>query len=269
MPEDASFSFGKNWKRFLGTLNEERFNTAQLSLAEFLGLASLKGLTFIDLGCGSGLFSHGAFQLGAERVVSIDLDPFSVECCRYLHERAGSPANWEVRPGSVLDSALVSELGAFDIVYSWGVLHHTGRMWAAISNAGKLVRKGGYFYISIYNNVGGIAGSGSWVRLKRFYNRSPAVMKRLMEGLFMLASIGASLAQRRNPMRVIRDYKSKRGMDWKTDIIDWLGGYPYEYATVEEIFRYMKEHHPEFRLVNIKTTNGLATNWFLFQRDGD
>ena len=43
-----------------------------------------------------------------------------------LHDLSGRPAHWRIAQGSVLDKAYMESLGTFDIVYSWGVLHHTG-----------------------------------------------------------------------------------------------------------------------------------------------
>jgi 2-polyprenyl-6-hydroxyphenyl methylase/3-demethylubiquinone-9 3-methyltransferase len=262
----STFSFGANWKRFLESLTPERFANAEKSLTDFLQMDRLEGLTFVDIGCGSGIFSHAAHRLGAERVVSIDLDPLSVECARHMKRRRDDPANWEVLQGSILDRDFVAGLGRFDIVYSWGVLHHTGRMWDAIAIAADLVKPGGYFYIAIYHKVIGPAGSKMWLQVKRFYNRAPAPVKRLMEAGLMGAAILYYAATGRNPITTIRNYKSRRGMSWKTDIVDWLGGYPYEFATVEEIFRFMKERFPDFQLVNLKTVSGIATNWFLYKR---
>lgn len=265
---EKPFSFGKNWSQFLGTLDEERFKVAEESLTDFLGTKSLKGMTFLDIGSGSGLFSHAAFRLGAEKVVSVDVDRFSVQCTRFLHEKAGSPPNWEVHEGSILIPSFMSTLGTFDIVYSWGVLHSTGRMWESIENAGNLVKEGGCLYISIYNKVEGVFGSKTWLLITRFYNWAPGLVKRLIEVALMGGTIIYYLGKLQNPIKVIRHYKSRRGMDWRTDIIDWLGKYPYEYATVEEMFKFVKSRMPDFQLANIKTTNGLATNWFLFRRTG-
>lgn len=266
MVEQATFSFGKNWQRFLKSLDDERVRNAELSLAEFLGLKDLRGRRFLDLGCGSGLFSYAAFNLGAGRVVSIDIDPFSVAACRYLRETAGDPGNWEVHEGSVLDANMLSRLGVFDIVYSWGVLHHTGAMWPALENAGRCVAEGGYLYIALYNRVDGLKGSAFWLRVKRLYNRMPAAGKELMDLSYMAYFIAAQLLRLRNPLRIIRGYKSHRGMNWRTDIADWLGGYPYEYATVEEVFTRVRAAFPRFELVNIRSTNGPGNNWFLFRK---
>ena len=126
------FQFGANWWRFLGALNEERIATAEQSLKHMLGRTSLEGLKFVDVGCGSGLFSLAARRLGAE-VVSFDFDPQSVRCAEVLRSKFfAHDEKWTVREGSVLDAAFIDGLGRFDIVYSWGVLHHTGAMWDGV-----------------------------------------------------------------------------------------------------------------------------------------
>lgn len=262
-----TFSFGKNWQNFLKSLNDDRVKTAELSVTEFLQLRSLQGKSFLDIGCGSGLFSYAAFKLGAEQIVSFDLDPFSVECCKYLQKKAESPNNWDIYEGSILDCNFISKLGKFDIVYSWGVLHHTGNMWQAIKNSIKLVSKGGYYYIAIYNKVERMIGSKFWLRLKRLYNSSPKVGKMTLESVYIVAYFAAHLMLLRNPIKHIKNYQSKRGMNWRTDITDLFGGYPYEYATVEEVIKFVKSNFPDLTLENIKTTNGLGCNWYLFKRN--
>ena len=269
MEEKITFSFGKNWQNFLKSLNEERFNNAKLSLAEFLSLDDLQGKSFLDIGCGSGLFSYAAFNLSAKKIVSFDVDSLSVRCCQYLHEKANSPENWEVYQGSILDKSLISKLGKFDIVYAWGVLHHTGKMWGAIKNSAELVNKDGYYYIVIYNKVESILGSKFWLRIKKLYNSSPRIGKYVLETLYTLFDFAPDLIRLRNPIVKIKNYASRRGMNWRTDVIDWLGGYPYEFATVEEIFEFMKTNLSDFNLVNIKTTNGLGGNSYLFRSNKD
>lgn len=199
--------------------------------------------------------------------MSFDVDPFSVRCCQHWHEKEGRPQNWEIREGSILDDQFISHLGTFDIVYSWGVLHHTGKMWDAIRNSARLTNPGGLYYIAIYNKVEGKMGSHFWLRIKKLYNRFPCIGKWGLEWTYMLLYFGKRLVQFKNPLKEIKNYKSMRGMSWRRDITDWLGGYPYEFATADEICEFMKEKFPDFKLINIQKTAGTGNNWFLFQRN--
>jgi len=269
--QEKTFSFGQNWQRFLAGIDEERIKTAEASLTEFLGVDDLQGKALLDIGCGSGLFSLAAVRLGAARVVSFDIDVFSVECCKYLREKEGDPEKWEVHTGSVLDGEFLSQLGCFDIVYSWGVLHHTGKMWEALRNSAALVRPEGHYYIAIYNKILSRNGSASWIhdfwiKIKQVYNSSPILASYVLEPLAMSAYIAMLVAKLENPVYHIRNYKSHRGMSWRTDATDWLGGYPYEFATVEEIFKFVRSEFPDFNLTNLKVTSGRGLNWYLFQR---
>src|SRR5271154_68122 len=80
------FAFGENWRRFLSVLDESRVASAEDSLRSMLEVSDLRGKTFVDVGCGSGLFSLAARRLGA-RVHSFDYDPQSVACALELRQR--------------------------------------------------------------------------------------------------------------------------------------------------------------------------------------
>lgn len=268
------FAFGKNWQAFLKSyLTDERLEEARQSLIAFFGSEeAIKGKTFLDIGCGSGLFSLAAHQLGAKEIISFDVDTDSVRCCEYLWKEEGNPGNWKVLTGSVLDKSFISHLGKFDIVYSWGVLHHTGSMWEAIENASSLVENGGAFYIAIYNKVdhfgfypeGRFGSSDFWLAEKKFYTKLPRFMQSIFDFMVMFVLVILYLLTLQNPFKKIEEHKKLRGMSWSVDIKDWLGGYPYECATVSEIFRFF---HPKgFRLENIKCNNGLLNNEFLFRK---
>ncbi|GAB1446102.1 class I SAM-dependent methyltransferase [Flammeovirgaceae bacterium] len=266
--ESKHFSFGKNWKNFIKSLNAEKIKEAEKSILEFLGgegNESICGKTFVDIGCGSGLFSLAAYRLGAKSVVSVDIDESSLFCVKHLKEKAGNPPNWNIQSGSVLDGRFIKALGQFDIVYSWGVLHHTGNMYKALEHVQHLVNNGGLLYLALYNRHmirfrGGT--SKFWSKIKETYNHSGAMMKQLFNVSFMAYGILGMIIRGRNPYKAIREYRSNRGMTWYNDRIDWLGGYPYEYASVEEIVSYYGARG--FLCKNIKARDGIGCNEFLF-----
>ena len=261
---DLRFEFGKNWSRFLQAINEEKITAAERSLVEMLEVENLDGKSFLDIGSGSGLSSLAARRLGA-RVYSFDYDPHSVECTAELRRRyfSDDPA-WIVDQGSVLDKEYLENLGKFDIVYSWGVLHHSGAMWQALANAMIPVREGGNLLIAIYNDQG--FKSRFWRSVKRNYCSGP-IKKTLIITLFVPAFIlgGASVdvVKKRNLTKRYTEYKKHRGMSVWHDWLDWLGGYPFEVAKPEEIVDYYESR--SFRLQKIKPCGRkMGNNEFVF-----
>lgn len=233
--QGVRFGFGRNWKRFLEGLNDERLCTAEESLRSMLGVHSLEGRTFLDIGSGSGLFSLAAMRLGAVRVHSFDYDSDSVECTRELRRRYfADSTSWSVEQGSVLDSEYTKSLGQWDTVYSWGVLHHTGDMQLAFRNVVPVVRSGGDLIIAIYNDQGW--KSRAWWWIKRAYNAN-ALGRAAVLGVFIPYSIAGALvmdvARLRSP--IARYNSHVRGMSHIPDWIDWLGGYPFEVDSREGI----------------------------------
>ncbi|HVM18163.1 MAG TPA: class I SAM-dependent methyltransferase [Gaiellaceae bacterium] len=266
-PKDA-FEFGRNWQRYLDRyLDSERKEIAAESLRALVG-EPLEGKVFVDIGAGSGLFSLCAHDLGASRVVSIDVDPEAVVAAERLRAAAGSPEQWEVFEASILDPQLPERLPRADIVYSWGVLHHTGDMFAAIRNAAGVVAPGGVFCIAIYNRVTGrLLDSRRWRSVKRFYNRSPSAIRRVLEALYFTYWLAHQIRARRNPVSAAAEYKASRGMGLLTDLVDWLGGYPYEFASVDEIVYFCRDECGLDLVRVIPTTpGGLGNNEFVFRR---
>ena len=262
MKNKRIFSFGKNWNNYLKTLTKKRINIAKKSLKSFLG--NVKNKTFLDIGSGSGLFSFTMYKLGAKEIVSLDVDPFSIQCTIYLREIVKNPKNWIIYQGSILDEKFISKFDKFDIVYSWGVLHHTGKMWEAIINATSLVKKNGLFYIAIYNKT---RWSKYWLKIKKLYNLLPYLGKIFMDyTLYVISKFIFPSIMLKNPFKSLKEYQKNRGMDPIIDIKDWLGGYPYEYATFEEIIEFIENLNLNFKLIKYTKTKSTGNNEFLFKK---
>ncbi len=260
------FEFGKNWAWFLTTLNDAKIDEAIRSLKEMLGVSTLEGARFLDIGSGSGLFSLAARRLGAQ-VDSFDYDPNSVACTRELRRRYfPDDPQWRVERGSALDEAYVRALGQFDIVYSWGVLHHTGEMWKALANAAIPVTPGGKFFIAIYNDQG--TASQRWTTVKKAYNKLPKPLRFTVVWPSFWALYWRPLVKdtlRLRPFRTFSEYGKVRGMSLWRDLIDWVGGYPFEVAKPEEIFDFFRDRG--FSLLRLRTAGGsMGCNEFVFEK---
>jgi SAM-dependent methyltransferase len=263
----ARFEFGENWRRFLSLLDETRIKDAEHSLKIMLEVDDLAGKSFLDIGSGSGLFSLAARRLGAS-VHSFDFDPQSVACTSELKRRFfPNDSSWEVEEGSALDKGYLESLARFDIVYSWGVLHHTGDMWQALENAATLVAGGGKLFIALYNDTG--SQSTRWKWIKRQYNRLPTFL-RVPYTLAVIAPAELKAIARAvltlKPGAYLQSwtgYENKRGMNRWHDIVDWVGGYPYEVCKPEEIFEFFKTRG--FTMTQLMCGNvGLGCSQFVF-----
>lgn len=230
------FNFGKNWEEYsFKKLDHVRLEQAMNSILDLLTEEEIKAKSFLDVGCGTGIFSIAARKLGAYRVVGVDINPKCIEVAqknsKYFLETTSQP---EFRVASALDSEALENLGRFDIVYAWGSLHHTGNMDEAIRNTAKRVEQNGKFILAIYNRH---FTSPVWKFIKWFYNVVPGFIKTIMIYTFWAIILTAkSAVTKRNP------FKMERGMDFFYDVVDWVGGYPYEYATIQEIKDFVQTH---------------------------
>lgn len=267
--DEPRFQFGSNWWSFLQELDDDRIARAEESLQEMLGAERLDGLSFLDIGSGSGIFSLAARRLGA-RVHSFDFDAQSVRCGVELRRRFfPDDDQWHIEQASVLDERYMQSLGSFDVVYSWGVLHHTGSMWQAVAHAVERVAPGGTLFIAIYNDQG--RASRVWHMVKRTYNRLPRALRFLVLIPGFLRIWGPATLRDLfllRPGRTWRQYRSVRGMSPWRDVVDWVGGYPFEVAKPEEIFDFCASRG--FHLRKLKTcAGGFGCNEFVFERAGE
>lgn len=228
------FAFGENWGHFLGYINDDSIARAEAGLLELIPAERLYGASFLDIGCGSGLSSLAALRLGVNRLVAVDIDPQSVEATRKLLSSRAPGAGFTVAERSIFETG--SDLGQFDIVYSWGVLHHTGAMWEAIGQAGKLVRPGGLLVIAIYAKT---RSCSAWRTIKHYYSAAPKERQKLMRGLYKALFFSKLVLTGQSPKQYVAGYAA-RGMNFDVDLHDWIGGYPYESASADEIVGFLR-----------------------------
>lgn len=231
---DSHFAFGENWASYAKLIGEPQIEQAKEGLLKLIPADDLKGRSFLDIGCGSGLHALAAARLGVARVVGVDIDPNSVTTARKILAEREPSTPWQIENISVFDMT-PEQFGTFDIVYSWGVLHHTGDMWQAVSKAAALVAPGGLLVVAFYR---GTYLDPFWKLEKRFYTSASPFIQNLLKGGYIGAFRIARAATRQGSFSdYIANYTSRRGMDFDHDVHDWLGGYPYESALAPEVDR--------------------------------
>lgn len=236
-------------------------------MLDFLGLNDLRGKYFLDIGCGSGLHSLAALRSGAAKIVSFDFDPDSVATTRRLHEYAGRPSIWEVLEGSILDERFIQSIPPADIVYSWGVLHHTGHMWQAMDQTVRLMHESSLLYLALYDYDIQVRPSAEfWLHVKRRYNRAGWAGRRLIEAGYLAGSGVVGLIKRpRAYIRSLRRRDPVRGMSFYADLVDWLGGWPMEFARRRDVREWSGKRGLEIKAMK----TGEANTEYLFSRCGN
>jgi 2-polyprenyl-6-hydroxyphenyl methylase/3-demethylubiquinone-9 3-methyltransferase len=238
----AQFDFGENWSDFsAAALDAGKVEQAKEDFAKLIApIGGLQGKSFLDIGFGQGLSLLAAAAAGAD-VLGIDINPKCAEVLarnrRYFPVLDNNAI--PVFVGSILDEVIVDRArqagaggGGYDVVHSWGALHHTGNMKRALHNAASLVMPGGYLVVALYNRHW---TSGIWGLIKWAYCSGPWFLKRLLIlALYPVIYAAKWLVTGSDTRRMAR------GMDFYYDVVDWVGGYPYEYASKAEVIAMLK-----------------------------
>jgi SAM-dependent methyltransferase len=176
LPGGDNLLSDRNWRE-----NVDKFILDELQMTR----EQIRGKRVLDAGCGQGRWSYGFIKLGAT-VRGIDT---SVSAIKYANEhlkRTTPPARFCVL--NVLDERQLSKVfnnAEFDIIWCWGVLHHTGDPEKGFDNLVKLLKPGGTIHLYLY-------GKKSFVN--KFWRRVFNVMpldkrKRLAERMARLQTL--------------------------------------------------------------------------------
>lgn len=261
---ESHFEFGKNWSDYAQKIDDEAISAAEEGVLSLLPKTAIEGARWLDIGSGSGLHSLAAARLGASDITAIDIDADSVATTQRVLADHGVTAR--VMRKSVFE---IEDLGTYDVVYSWGVLHHTGDMWRAIDCASRRVAPGGWFALALYQKT---PLCGAWTVEKAIYTKAGEPVRRLMRKAYILAYRLGLAVQRRSFSQHVESYSQKRGMSFEHDVHDWLGGYPYESVTPEAARAFMVER--DFQPVLIGDLKpglgifGTGCAEFVFRRNG-
>lgn len=230
---ETHYEFGKNWASFSGTIDEQSIKFAEEGILKLLTRGELEDRTFLDIGCGSGIHSLAVSRLGVRRVLSTDIDPNCIATTRGLIQKHSASVEWDTKEISVFEIS-PEKLGTWDIVYSWGVLHHTGAMYEAIERASRMVKPGGLFVFALYRRTSAMMDK-FWVAEKRWYTNASPTAKRHADRVYRSAFRLRHVLSGGGFDRYVKSYKKTRGADYAHDVSDWLGGYPYEVISPGEV----------------------------------
>ncbi len=263
------FNFGNNWQNFIDNkLDDERINIAEKSLKEFSIKRNKKAKTFLDIGSGSGLFSLAAKRLGYN-VISMDVDIESVNCTKLLKKKYfNKDVSWKIFTGSILSNKIIKKMPNCDVVYSWGVLHHTGHMWQALDNCISKVKPRGKLFIAIYNDQG--IRSRTWWIIKYIYNYLPNYLKKIYFLLILLLTYLFVFLKKilfldlKSLFNYILNVKQNRGMSFYFNMLDWIGGYPYEYSSLENLRKYCE--NKGLKVIRFKKNYSLGCHQIVFKK---
>ena len=131
---------------FFREVSERRYRV-EPHIPEFAGFHLWAGKRVLEIGCGIGSDAEEFAKHGAD-YTGIDLSDQSIALCRQRFEALGLEG--EFHNIDVTNLAALKTLGEFDLVYSYGVIHHFPGIDKIIANVKEVVKSGGEFRYMVY-----------------------------------------------------------------------------------------------------------------------
>jgi SAM-dependent methyltransferase len=120
---------------------------AEPHILDFAGFHLWRGLRVLEVGCGIGTDAEQFARHGAE-YVGIDLSKESLDICRQRFNTLDLPGDFI--QCDVTDQTALMQLGKFDLVYSYGVLHHFPGMRGHLENISTVMNPGAELRFMVY-----------------------------------------------------------------------------------------------------------------------
>jgi 2-polyprenyl-6-hydroxyphenyl methylase/3-demethylubiquinone-9 3-methyltransferase len=264
------FAFGKNWDLYSRQINPQHVENSKKDLIGLIQFESLEGMTVLDIGSGSGIHSLSMMLLGCRDLVSLDYDSDSVSTTKRILSDKIFKGDFQVIQADILKHIPELDGRTFDLVYSWGVLHHTGDMMKGIDRSIGYVKPGGLIALALYRKT---LFCSIWRIEKLVYSKSPKFLQNLIQKFYELVfALQTYLKTGKTFGSYKRGYLQKRGMEFSSDVHDWLGGYPYESIDPKYLIKYMEQLG--FTMLNSHIAKkqigilGSGCDEFLFKNNG-
>jgi len=270
LKDKKHFAFGKNWDLYSRQINSSHIESSKKDLISLIQLESLEGMRVLDIGSGSGVHSLSLMLLGCKDLIALDYDANYVSTTNRVLSGKSFKGNFQVMQADILKHIPGIDGHTFDLVYSWGVLHHTGDMMKGIDRSISYVKPGGLIALALYRKT----PFCTFWRIEKFiYSKSPEIFQVISQKVYeFFFGLGIKI----KTGQTLRDYRlsyfQKRGMDFSRDVHDWLGGYPYESIDPDVLIQYMEQRG--FTVLNSNISKkqsgilGSGCDEFLFKNKG-
>lgn len=212
----------------------------------------VKGKRVLDGGSGSGMVSVAFALMGAD-VTGVDITP---KCVENGYKRA---EHYGVKCKFINESLVTLDLSNehFDIIYSWGVLHHTEDARQSFFSLARHLREGGEIIVAVYLKT---KISWFWNFARIFYQNAPTVFKTIF---LNIGSVFLNIVDLFRKIIFNKERYMMRGTNNKEILNDWFGVPHRTFHSYNEVFKWFDENGLDCKLINPATGRFKSTSNFV------